>query len=47
MCLVPFKLNKVALQVVTVNNKEWCKAKETCKTLEYQKKDDAYHQDTL
>ena len=38
MSLVPFMPNKVTLQVVTIEGKEWCKAKEVCKALEYEQK---------
>ena len=37
MSLVPFTFNTVKLQVVTVDGKEWCRAKEVCKALEYKK----------
>ena len=37
MSLIPFTFNKVALQVVTVDGKEWAQAKEVCKVLEYKK----------
>ena len=35
--LVPFTFNAVELQVVIISGKGWCRAKEVCKTLEYQK----------
>ena len=38
MSLVPFTFNKVELKVVTVNGKQWCRAKEACKALEYEKR---------
>ena len=38
MSLVPFTFNNVTLQVVTVDGKEWCRAKEVCKALEYQRR---------
>ena len=38
MSLVPFTINAVKLQVVSINGKEWCRAKEVCKALEYEKK---------
>ena len=41
MSFVLFTFNKVALQVVTIDGKEWCRAKEVCKVLEY-KKDTAH-----
>ena len=36
--LVPFTFNKVDLVVVNLNGKEWCRAKEVCQALEYEKK---------
>ena len=41
MSLVPFTFNRVALKVMTVDSKDWCRAKEVCKALEY-KKDTAH-----
>ena len=38
MSFIPFTFNKVQLQVVTINGKEWCRAKEVCKALEYREK---------
>ena len=37
MSLVPFTFNVVELQVVTVDSKDWCRAKEVCKTLGYKR----------
>ena len=37
MSLALFTFNEVALKVVTVNGKQWCRAKEVCKALEYKK----------
>ena len=37
MSLIPFTFNKVALQVVTIDGKEWCRGKEICKALGYKK----------
>ena len=36
MSLVKFTFNAVKLQVVTIDGKEWVRAKEVCKVLEYQ-----------
>ena len=36
--LVPLTFNKVALQVVTVDSKDWCRAKKVWNALEYEKK---------
>ena len=38
MSLVPFTFNKVTLQVVSINGKEWCRVKEVSKALEYEKR---------
>ena len=35
--LIPFTFNTVELKVVTVEGKQWCRAKEVCKALEYQR----------
>ena len=37
LSLVSFTFNAVQLQVVTINGKEWVRAKEVCKALEYKK----------
>ena len=37
MLIVPFTFNKVKLQIVTIDGKDWCRAKEVCKALEYGK----------
>ena len=36
--VVSFTFNKVELEVVTVDGKEWCGKKEVCKALEYERK---------
>ena len=36
--VMPFAFNAVELYVVTVNGKHWTRAKEVCKTLEYQRR---------
>ena len=38
MSLSPFTFNEVVLHVVTVDVKEWCRAKEVFRALEYDKK---------
>ena len=38
MSLVSFSFNEVVLTVVTVVSKEWCRAKEVCKALNYERK---------
>ena len=35
---VPLKFNVVKMQVLTVDGKDWCRAKEICKSLEYEKR---------
>ena len=35
--VVPFTFNAVKLQIVTIDSKEWCRAKKVCKALEYKK----------
>ena len=37
LSLVPFTFNKVELQVVTIDSKEWWRVKEICKDLKYQR----------
>ena len=41
--LIPFTFNAVELKVVTIDGKEWCRAKEVCKALEYQKRKNEHH----
>ena len=36
--VMPFSFNAVELCVVTINEKPWTRAKEVCRTLEYDKK---------
>ena len=38
MSLVPFTFNEVTSQAVTIDGKEWCRAKEVYELLEYEKK---------
>ena len=33
--VAPFVFNEIKMQIVTINGKDWCRAKEVCKALEY------------